>query len=212
MRKILWILLFFLGQNVFCQEYYFDTFLEYEKSKNETDVFMINSFNQEYVFYCYHISNELEGKIIDHKNNIMHFYSIKSVNNSLEFKYIYSQKRDFKKEPCTVKTEKYEVKKVEIDSLNQSFEIIEFKNKKKKRVYENATINLIKIDSKPLPIIAYGYFHHFPICSLIDFPKGFIPKNIQINYFNNEDNKINLIQNKKINTLLSLKPEDIKYN
>ena len=115
---------------------------------------MINSLNEDYVFYCYHINSELEGRIIDHKNNIEHYYSITSVNNSLEFKYHYSKKRDFKKEPCTVKTEKYQIKKVDIDSLNQSIEITEFNNKKKKRVYETATIDMLKIDSKPLPNIA----------------------------------------------------------
>ena len=173
---------------------------------------MINSNNQDYVFYCYNNGKNLEGKIVDHKSNIAHHYSIKSVSNNLEFKYLYSEKKVLEKRPEVTEPEKYEVKKATVDSLNQSFEIIEFKNKKKKRVYQSASINMTKIDFKPLPIILYGYFHHFAIGNLIDFPQGYIPSFIQINFSNNRELKIKLIQNKKINIVLSLKPEEIKYN
>lgn len=173
---------------------------------------MLSSLNQDYIFYCYGFNNELKGKIVDRITNIAHHYSIQNNNNSLEFKYLYSEKRILKKRPEVTEAEKYEVKKVEIDSLNQSFEIVEFTNKKKKRVWESATINMVKIDAKPLPNIVYGYFHQFPISGLIDFPKGYIPSQIQIKFFNNKEVEVKLIQNKKINTLLSLKPEDIKYN
>ncbi|WP_293894185.1 hypothetical protein [Flavobacterium sp.] len=216
MNKFIAIFLFFFCQNVFCQEYYFDTFLEYERLYSQNDVFMLNSSNYDYVFYCYNISGNLEGKIIDHKNNIEHYYTLTNINNSIEFKYISSKKRNYKKEepPCEMKTENFEIKTVDIDSLNKSYEIIEYNNKKKKRIYQNASIIMMKIDTQILPNLVYGFFNHFPICdrNLITFPKNYIPKHIKINYFNNAIREVTLKQNKKINTLLTLKPEDIKYN
>jgi hypothetical protein len=216
MQKFITIVIFFFYQTVFCQEYYFDVFLEYEKSYNQNDVFMLNSSNDDYVFYCYTISGQLEGKIVDHKNNIEHYYTVKNIKGSIEFKYVYSKKTNYKKEelPCNMKTENFEIKTVDIDSLNKSYEIIEYANKKKKRIYQNASISMMKIDSKIIPSLVYGYFNHFAICdrNLVKFPKNYIPKHIKINYSNNEVREVNLTQNKEINTLLTLKPEDIKYN
>lgn len=176
---------------------------------------MLNSSNQDYVFYCYNNKDELEGRIVDRKRNIDHYYFLKNSNNVIEFKYLYSKKTDSNKKVCDdIKKEKFEVKTLVIDSLNQSYEIIEYTNKKKKRIYQNGIVTLKKIDSKDLPSLVYGYFAHFSKCihDIVSFPKGYIPINIKISYFNNNEVNIDLIQNKKINTLLSLKPEDIKYN
>lgn len=216
MKRFIIIVGLFFCQNVFCQEYYFDIFLEYEKTHTQNDVFMLNSSSDDYVFYCHTVGIQLEGKIVDHKNNIEHCYTLKNTNGSIEFKYVSSKKVDFKKKelPCDMKTENFEIKTKDIDSLNKSYEIIEYTNKKKKRIYQNASIIMKKIDSRVLPSLVYGFLHHFSICdrNLVKFPKDYIPTYIKINYLNHKVNAVTLIQNKKINTLLSLKPEDIKYN
>ena len=130
MSKFTVILFFFFCQNIFCQEYYFDIFLEYEVKNNKTDMFMLNSANKDFIFYCYNNGGEFKGEIVDHKHNIIHHYALKNVNNSIEFKYLYSERDterlEYKKKPCTIETEKYQVTQSKIDSLNQSFEIIEF--------------------------------------------------------------------------------------
>ena len=215
MKSFLIIAVVLFCQNVFCQDYNFDTFLEYKKSQGTSDIFMLNSSNEDYVFYCYNNKDELIGRILDHKRNIMHYYSMKNHNNSVEFKYLYSNKINPDKKVCgEVKKENFEIKTVVLDSINQSYEIIEYTNKKKKRIYQSGIVNLKKIDSKHLPTLVYGYFGHFSKCirDIVSFPQGYIPLNIKISYFNNNIENINLFQNKKINTLLSLKPEDIKYN
>ena len=215
MNKFLVIVLFIFCQNVFCQEYYFDTFLEYRKSQGANDIFILNSSNQDYVFYCHNNKDELQGTILDHKRNIQHYYALKNTNNAVNFKYLYSEKIDFNKKVCDdVKKENFEIKTVVIDSMNQSYEIIEYTNKKKKRIYQNGIVSLKKMDSKDLPSLVYGYFGHFSECihDKDSYPKGYIPTNIKISNLNNNEVNIDLIQNKKTNMLLSLKPEDIKYN
>ena len=54
-------------------------------------MFMLNSSNQDYLFYCYNNGGEFKGKIADHKNNIIHHYSLKNSNNSIKFKYLRSE-------------------------------------------------------------------------------------------------------------------------
>ena len=217
MRKYITLAVFFFCQNVFCQEYNFDIFLEYEVKNNKTDMFLLNSSNEDYLFYCYNNGGEFKGEIVDHKYNIIHHYSLKNINNSIKFKYLYSERdikrMEYNKEPCTIETEKYQVKQNEIDSLNQSFEIIEFTNKKKKRIYQTVNINMVKlVESKSLPLFAYGYFKDYSKCKIVHFPRGYIPSLISTETVNNDKKQIKLIQNKKINTILSIKPEDLKYN
>ncbi|WP_264520822.1 hypothetical protein [Flavobacterium sp. N1994] len=217
MRKFITLTVFLFCQNVFCQEYYFDIFLEYAVKNNKTDMFLLNSSYEDYLFYCYNNGGEFKGEIDDHKNNIIHHYSLKNINNSIEFKYLYSEidtkRLEYKKAPCTIETEKYQVKQNEIDSLNQSFEIIEFTNKRKKRIYQTIYINMVKlVESKSLPSFAYGYFKDYSKCKIIDLPRGYIPSLISTETVNKDKNQIKLIQKKKINTILSIKPEDIKYN
>lgn len=218
-RSFIILLLVLFCQNAFCQEYSFDIFLEYEFKNNKKNLFMLNSSDDNYVFYCYSNGAEYRGRIIDHKSYAIHNYSLvnNKNNNTIEFKYLYSEKDakywQYKKKPCTVETEKYQVTQNEIDSLNQSFEIIEFTNKKKKRIYQNVTINMMKIESKALPSIAYGFFKddYYAKCKIVDLPKGYIPTLI-IKSINNEKWQMKLIQSKKINTILSIKPNEIKYN
>lgn len=216
MKKYIVVIFILICQNAFCQEYYFDHFLQYKKSQGTIDVFMLNSSNQDYVFYCFNKNDELQGRIVDHKRNIEHYYAMKNINNSIEFKYLYSKKIEADKPIIcdNVKKENFEVKTEVTDSLNQSYQIIEYTNKKKKRIYQDGSVSLKKIDAKYLPFIVCGYFSHFSKCidDIVSFPKGYIPVNIKITYFNNVEEIIELIQNKKINTVLTLKPEDIKYN
>lgn len=217
MKKIVLIIILFVCQNAFCQEYHFDVFLEYELKKNKTDMFMLNSSNQDYLFYCYNNGGEFKGEIADHKNNIIHHYSLKNINNSIKFKYLRSEKDNerlaYKKEPCNIEIEKYQVTQNKIDSLNQSFKIIEFTNKKKKRIYQTVNINMVKlVESKSLPSFTYGYIKDYSKCKIVNLPGGYIPSLISIETVNSDKKQIKLIQNKKINTILSIKPEEMKYN
>lgn len=205
--------LFFL-QNIFCQEYLFDTFLEYNKQDGTFDIFMMNSASEDYVYYCYNNKPELKGKIVDKKRNVHHYYVMKKNDNLIDFEYLYSKKIDVNNKDCfNLKNEKFEINTIVLDSMNQSIEVIEYTNKKKKKVYKKGIVNLKKIDSNNLPTIAYGYFTHFSNCihKIVSFPKGYIPLNIKINYENDKQSSINITQNKKINTLLSLKQEQINY-
>ena len=218
MRTFVTIILFAFCQNAFCQEYFFDIFLEYELKDNRKHLFMLNSSNEDYLFYCFNNSNEFQGSIIDHKKCMIHYYSLDNNknNNTIEFKYLYSEKDtkywQYQKKPCTIETEKYQVTKNEIDSLNQSFEIIEFTNKRKKRIYQSVTINMMKLESKALPSIAYGFFKDLYLkCKIVNLPKGYIPTLIKINNFNKESSQMKLIQNKKINTTLSISKEQVKF-
>ena len=100
-----------------------------------------------------------------------------------------------------------------IDSLNQSFKIIEFTNKKKKRIFQTVNINMVKLaESKSLPYFVYGYFKNYSKCKIVNLPGGYIPSLISIETVNSDKKQIKLIQNKKINTILSIKPEEMKYN
>ena len=192
MNKFLVIVLFIFCQNVFCQEYYFDTFLEYRKSQGANDIFILNSSNQDYVFYCYNNKNYLQGRIVDHKRNVQHYYTMMNHNNTIDFEYLYSKKTDSDKKDCDdVKKENFEINIVVIDSVSQSYQIIEYTNKKKKRIYQNGIVSLKKIDSKDLPCLVYGYFSDFSECirDVVSFPKGYIPTNIKSHFKNKEITK-----------------------
>ena len=213
MRKFIVIAFLFFCQTVFCQEYYFDTLFEYELTNRGSDVLICNSSSKNYTFFCYNDGSALEGTLKDYKNNIEHYYSLKNNGATIEFTYIHSKKVNFEKEPCTVKKDWYNMNEVIIDSINKSYEIIEYYTRKKKSAYRSYKMYLKKYSNSFVPIFTYGVFDDFLKCKLFDYPSGYVPYLVESNYQNKGYKIISkIIQAKKINTLLTLKPEDIKYN
>ena len=77
-------------QNVLCQEYFFDTFLEYKYStkKNSSEgtlLFMINSKNNGYVFFWNTRDKISQGSVIDFNSRNSYCYKTK---DSIKFDYL----------------------------------------------------------------------------------------------------------------------------
>ena len=212
MKTFLATAVLLICQNVFCQEYYFDTLFEYELTNRGSDVLICNSTRKDYTFFCYNSGSILEGTLKDYKNNIEHYYSIKNNDATIEFTYIYSKKVNFEKEPCTVKMKWYDINEVVIDSINKSYEIIEYTNKKKKKIYKSYKMYLKKYSNTFIPTLTYGIFYDFLKCSLFYYPSSYVPYLVEGNFQNRGYKTISkIIQAKKINTVLTLKPEELKF-
>lgn len=201
-------------QNLLCQEYKFDRYIEYHDD-NSVLIFMLNSKDSSYYFTSKNFNVNLSGRIIDNKNMVNHEYSI--INNkkfnSINFNYLGSELAQKAKFPCYDKNNLYEIKTLANDSASINFKIIKYKNVKKNKVSETSEINSIVYDVPVFSFILKNIFYHFVYCQKLNFKEEFLlPKKVKINYYNGNNVMTELVQNKTINTTLTLTKEIIKYN
>ncbi|MGZ9735670.1 hypothetical protein [Flavobacterium sp. GNP002] len=210
MKKSILIVVILFCQNVFCQSFTFDRFIEYQDNSGETSIFMINSKNESYYFFGGGFTNEITGSVFDLKNKVRHSYSVANIKNAVKFEYLNSSIETENKVPCYDKYNVIEVTKTPIDSLTTNFTVLKFKNSKKRKIIQSSNIKAIKSVIPVFSLIMKPFFGHFIYCQKIDFPENYLPAIVEIDYFNKIKTKNELIQNKEVNVLLSLNKKDIK--
>lgn len=203
MRKILWILLCFLGQNVCCQEYKFDSFYEYKGNKNNTVFFLVNSLDSNYFFYGFSYTEGISGYIYDLKKHEFHEYNLANVDSSVTFQYVNSNKR-YSFPLAYNKKIQYEYSSIEKDS-NSILKIEKFKQRKERK---NLGLCELKYQNNEYifhDAILIFYSHGFFDDRNLEFTNNRLPSSISINDYNNSYWKLTLIKKRKIDTVLSLK-------
>jgi len=171
---------------------------------------MINSKNTSYYFIGGSYDKEITGNIIDLKNKFRHWYSAANIKDTIKFEYLDSSVESKKQVPCYDKYNSYELLQTPLDSLMTNFAIVKYKNTKKKRIIGSSNIKAFKSDIPLFSLIMKPFLGHFVFCQKIDFPENYIPTSVEIDYFNGNKSKSELIQNKEINLLLILNKTDIK--
>ena len=194
-------------QNLFCQEYHFDNFIEYKELNGRINFHLTNSANSSYHLNSGYGSETIYGKIRDTENNLFHEYEVVNENNNIKFNYLFSRKYN----PENHKTHlSYKITERKIDSINTEFKIIVFKNKKRKKI--DFKIEIIVENSNDLFCYELLTFYTHTIFLKSDFKieKGFISK-IKVERENGSNNEYNLIKKQKISTLLKISKEQIQY-
>ena len=210
MKKGILIVIILFCQNSFCQIFTFDRFIEYKDSKGLTTVFMINSKNTGYYFFAGSYDKEIIGNIIDLGNKVRHSYSVKNVKNVVQFEYLNSSMEPENKVPCHNKYNVIEVTKTTVDSLTTNFTVLKFKNSRKRKTIQSSNIKVVQSEIPVFSLIMKPFLYHFIFCQKIDFPEYYLPTSVDINYFNGNKTRNELIQNKEVSVLLSLNKTDIK--
>ncbi|MDO8316940.1 MAG: hypothetical protein Q7T12_05390 [Flavobacterium sp.] len=210
MKKSILIAVILFYQNAFCQSFTFDRFIEYQDSSGQTSIFMINSKNEGYYFFGGGFTNEIIGSVFDLKNNVRHTYSLANIKNAVQFDYINSSINTKDKVPCYDKHNVIEVTEKQLDSFTTNFTVLKFKNSKKKKIIQSSNIKAIKSVIPVFSLIMKPFFYHFIYCQKIDLAENYVPTTVEIDYFNGNKTKNELIQNKEVNVLLSLNKKDIK--
>ncbi|MBQ0908568.1 hypothetical protein KBJ98_07620 [Flavobacterium sp. F-328] len=210
MKKSILIIVILIYQNVLCQSFTFDRFIEYKDNMGRTSIFMINSKNSSYHFFGSSFTNEISGSVFDTNKNIRHHYSLKNVANAVQFDYIDSSFEKPNKIPCYDNKNIIEVKEKQLDSASTNFKVLKFKNSKKKKAIQSSNIKAIKSGIPVFSLIIKPFFGHFIFCKKIELPENYLPTIVEIDYFNGIKTNTELIQNKEVNVLLSLNKQDIK--
>ncbi len=210
MKKSILIAVILFCQNIICQSFTFDRFIEYKDNTGRTSIFMINSKNSEYYFFGDSFTNHITGSVIDLKNNIRHNYSVVDIRNTIQFDYIDSSIKARNEVPCLDKNNLIEVTKKQLDSVSTTFTVLKFKNSKSLKIIQSSNIKAIKSVIPVFSMVMKPFFYHFIYCQKIDLPENYLPTIVEIDYFNGNNTKSELIQNKEINVFLSLNKKDIK--
>jgi len=216
MRNLFYIVLLLFCQNIFCQDYIFDTLLEYtysstKKTNEGTLLFMINSKNNGYVFFLNANKNDKsECSIIDFNSKTQNCYKQTDEN---KFEYLCTQN----KTPTFFLDEnpnfKFEFDKEELDYNNSKIVITKFKinsNGKKK------IIDTIKIEIKKNNFVFnYNLLKFFSEKYFDDRDLSFLgdktPKRILFEYKHGFKRTFELNKIEKINTTLTITKEQLNY-
>lgn len=203
MTKSIVIALFLFCQYGLCQEYHFDKLFKYSEVGRAEIIIMTNTKDSSYFFIHKSYGNNFGGQIVDSKNKFYHRFLIKNSGNSLQFDYENSKSIDKLKIPCYDLNNYYEITKTIKDSVNSSFKIIKYKSLNKRKIVESADFQAKNVDFNTHNIIS-RFFYHFIYCQKINLPNYYLPTFIVINYNNGKKVKTELIEEKNINTILSI--------
>ncbi len=207
MKKIALFILFFYFQNLFCQEYHFDGFLEYKDSNDgRSNFYFYNSNDDTYRLSVFERFGENYGGITDTKNKLIHEHEVINIDNSIKFNYQSSRKW----QPTKSKQDYfYDIIEKEIDSSKTEVTILIYLSKKKEKIYSQIELIIdhseLFANKNILFSFTDGIFiddnsrikQGIPISIKVDFPTGF-----KISY--------TLIRREKINTILTINDIKIK--
>ena len=214
MKKQLLLISLFLTQIIFCQEYKFDKYYEYE-SKYGSNFFLVNSKDTTYSFAGWSNSyKEITGFILDLNKNLVHYYNVQNKNNAIEFEYTYSKiHKNCNLSICEVNYNYYNIIKTRIDSTKSKINIDTFKNAKKKRMTSRIEIVVSEVDTLFLSKNMFCKFYKFGFGNKVDLSLTHLPVSIYRKVRGYSQIHISkLIKNKNINTILYLDEKAIKFN
>lgn len=210
MKKYILILVLSFCQWAISQEYHFDSYYFYN-SKAGDRFFMINSNDDNYFLWGYGSNDLMYGNIIDFKKKQLHHLSVANSDTDLELKYEYSLKGiSGPKEKSNII---FDNSKVLTDSLQTRYIYKKFKvSSKGKRKYLGKVEVEYDNSDFVFPAIALKHFsHHFFNITEISNVNTKLPLQFSID---NNDVKVinfNLTKKQKINALLSISNEQIKF-
>ncbi|WP_284653389.1 hypothetical protein [Flavobacterium terrisoli] len=213
MRNILLILLF-LGQSVFCQEYHFDRFVQYKETSfayqgyTFTTVYF-NSKNPSYYLVNRSWNSQINAYIVDNITNTTHNFFIEDLSKNKEYAYLNSKK--FNPADCEIDCSKNSIE--EANNAGQFTKITynEFTNAKKKR--KDYEIEVIVKPSeftclKPLIRILQ---HHFLFCEELTTTDNSLPVSAKLTRGKEIRSEQKLEATGNIDLDFSVKKESIKY-
>ncbi len=187
----------------------FDNFLEYKyKGKiGSTFFYLTNTKNDSYILNNYYGSDTMYGKIRDYNNNIFHELEILTTDTILKFKYLYSLKYSRNNYGSKFIVESFVN---EIDSTSREIKIVVFKNKRKKKIECKIDLIVENSDDFFCNQILYSLSHGRLINKNFKIEKGTI-LNYKVEFPNGFKTEIKLIKKQKINTILSISKEQLKF-
>lgn len=207
MKKGIFILLLFFYQNVFCQEYFFDTILEYDYSttKNPSEgtlFFMVNSKNNGYVFFLNTSDKISQGSIIDFTSKKSYCYKSK---DRTEFEYFCANNSIPTLFPEKKSNRQFDFNTEELEGINSKILITKVKTSKsrKRKIIDTITIEIKKndfvFDYNLLKFFSKQYFNDEDL----SFLGNKLPNRISFEYKNGFKRTFKLNKSQKINSLLS---------
>lgn len=212
MRKALSIVVLFICQNLFCQEYSFDNLYEFE-GQSVTAAVMINSQDANYYFTCRKGSETVWGYLVDYNENIGHNFEVLTIGNSVQFKYLYSYKINPDNLTFIDKNIQYEIINEVIDSTKTKSTIYKNHVSKRGRKKSKGKIELSfdkSDDVFPARLIS-SFGHHFFDYRDLNYLGNKLPTKIIFDYNNGITVTSKLIKKTKLNTLLSISKEQLTY-
>ena len=216
MKKILYflVIILFFSQDSYSQEYTFDNYYEYN-SDNGTKFFMTNSGNENYLFFGYTGNQTIYGYIVDFNSNEYHYFDVENTNDSVSFTYTYSKKITECSCDIEEKNVTYTYSVESIDSLKSKTIVNKIKIKKNGKIKPIAKLELSYQNDETYifyPSHLNFYLHHFHITNELIGIKNKLPLKIDVFYNNERTFTSSLSKRKKINTLLTISKEQIKYS
>ena len=183
MEKLLAIVILFICQNVFCQEYEFDTSIQYREKTMMFDnesylTIFFNSKNTSYYFITRTWNKEVNCFLIDNNLNLSHEYIINNINNDTDFEYLLSKK--IYPDSCNVDCSLFEINESNNSKGNALIIGSFYKNKKRKQKSRCR----IEIECKPFNFSILNQLikilqHHFYFCYDIKTSQNSIPFSIK---------------------------------
>jgi hypothetical protein len=215
MTKFIGIVLFLFCQNVVCQEYHFDTLLEYEYSTKKnpregTLFFMINSKDNGYLYFRNSRTSSSEGFIIDFNAKTQNCYKLIDEN---KFEYLCTQQKIpllFSEKKSNIK---FQYNTVELNNDNSKILITKMKISKngKMKIIDTISIEIEKNDF----VFNYNLLKFFSEKYFDDKDLSFLgdktPKSILFEYQYGFIRTFELSKIEKINTTLTINKEQIIY-
>jgi hypothetical protein len=178
MRKIILIVLFFLGQNGFGQEYHFDRIIQYKETSvhfSGTRIFnvMFNSKNPSYYYYSRIWNNELDSYLVDNKLKVRHNYTVNDFKKSEELEYLYSTRY----KPWDSLTVCYKTSIEETKNDGEYSKILHtvYTNKKKKKKAHEIEVIVKPYDFAVLIPLIRVMQNHFYFCEPLQTSENSIP-------------------------------------
>ena len=172
---------------------------------------MINSSDNSYVFRGSSNGNGMRGSIFDFKTDVFHHYNVTNIDNAVNFEYSDSRKLQEAYPDAIEKKVQFEYIITKIDSVKESVKIVKYKRKRKilgevELIYSKNNSDYVFHNSALLFLS-----HHFYDKREIKNVNSRLPTSIQFTFNNKKMAKTTLIKKQKINTLLSITKEQLKY-
>jgi len=219
MKKNLLIILFFLGQNVFGQEYQFDKAFTYEEKRSKfshsfTEIFMTNNSNSNYYVMMITTSKSngsgLKTYVYDLDTKLVHYFFTTKISDKIEYKYLYSMNLIDNK--CYNSLNLFELKESLINDKTDKVVINKYNNTTEKKVTEFCEIDLIPTDNINLKPFLRRFYENLNCCELLKLPKNYIPKKVTIQYEDGSSNSVKHIATDEVSYSISLNKDKIKIN
>lgn len=208
MKLIFQLIIILFCQNLFCQEYHFDGFLEYKDTINDdTRLYFYNENNENHRMIVFSVGKNIIGRIFDIKNKIFHEHKVNNDGNSIKFIYQFSRNWNPK-----LQEEGFfhQITEKKIDSTTTEVSGLIYR-KNKKKVWSKIEVVIKKNENfkneELINLFTDGIFPNYQS----EIISG-IPINIKFPYSDLKRN-YSLIRKEKINTILTVDNIKIKqYN